>query len=159
VNPRYRLAGLVALAVVIVDQLTKAVVDAAMVPGQSIPLLPFFALSYVRNTGAAFGLFAAVPAGLRVPAFLVVTAVALVALVSFERHTPVDRPVTVAALGGILGGAVGNLICRMRYGSVIDFADLHWGTLHWPAFNVADSAITVGAAIVLLAGLRDGSRP
>jgi len=149
------LAAAVAVGVLVADQVTKAIVDAAMVPGQVIPLLPFCALAYVRNTGAAFGMFAAVPAALRLPAFLAITAIALAALVSFLRQTPADRPWVVAALGAVLGGAAGNLVCRVRYGEVIDFVDLHWGGLHWPAFNVADSAITIGVAIVLLAGVRD----
>jgi len=134
---------------------TKAIVDATMVPGQLIPLLPFCALAYVRNTGAAFGMFAAVPPALRLPAFLAVTVIAVAALLSFLRQTPADRPWVIAALGAVLGGAAGNLVCRLRYGEVIDFVDLHWGGLHWPAFNVADSAITIGVAIVLLAGIRD----
>jgi signal peptidase II len=88
---------------------------------------------------------------------LIVTIVALGAIVSTLRRTPADRRWLVAALGAIVGGAIGNLICRLRYGEVIDFLDAHWGTAHWPAFNVADSAITVGVAIVLLHGLREPS--
>ena len=83
----------------------------------------------------------------------IVTVAAVGALVSYLRKTAPDQAWLVVALGGILGGALGNLICRVRYGEVIDFVDLHWGGLHWPAFNVADSAITVGVAIVLLHGV------
>lgn len=154
-DPRHRLAALMAVAVLITDQATKAVVEATLLPGETVPLLPWFTLVHVRNTGAAFGMFAAVPAHLRLPAFLAVTAVALVALVSFVRSTPPERRGVVGALGAILGGAIGNLICRLRYGDVVDFLDLHWGELHWPAFNVADAAITLGAAVVLLASFRD----
>lgn len=150
-----QLALLVAATILLVDQVTKAIVDASMVPGEAIPLLPFFALTYVRNTGAAFGIFGAAPPALRLPALIAITAVAIVALVSFLRSTPADRRWVAGAIGAILGGAVGNLICRLRFGEVIDFLDVHWGDLHWPAFNVADSAITVGAAIILIAGLRD----
>ena len=155
-DPRLRLAALVALTVLVVDQVTKAIVERAMIPNESIPLLPFFALTYVRNTGAAFGLLAAAPAGLRLPLFLAVTLVAGVALVAYLRRTPREQRWLVGALGGILGGAVGNLVCRVRYGEVIDFLDLHWGDLHWPMFNVADTAISVGVAIVLLHTARDG---
>src|SRR6185436_6403576 len=126
---RERRAAAVAVGVLIADQVTKAIVDATMVPGQLIPLLPFCALAYVRNTGAAFGMFAAVPAALRLPAFLAITAIALAALLSFLRQTPADRPWVIAALGAVLGGAAGNLVCRLRYGEVIDFVDLHWGGL------------------------------
>lgn len=153
-DSRLRLAAAIAALVLIVDQLTKAVVQQTMILHQTIPLLPFLALSYVRNTGAAFGVLGAAPPGVRLPIFFVVTVAAIGALVSFVRRTPMEERWLVGALGGILGGAVGNLICRVRYGEVIDFVDLHWGGLHWPAFNAADSAITVGVAIVLLHGLR-----
>jgi signal peptidase II len=154
---RLRLAAAVGLAVLVLDQVTKAVVERSMVLHETIPLLPFFALTYVRNTGAAFGVLGAAPASIRLPLFLLVTAAAAWALVSMlRRAAPGQRPL-IAALGAILGGAAGNLICRLRYGEVIDFLDAHWGDLHWPAFNVADSAITVGVLVVLLYGLRDGS--
>jgi signal peptidase II len=155
-DPRLRLAALVALTVLVVDQVTKAIVERAMIPNESIPLLPFFALTYVRNTGAAFGLLAAAPAALRLPLFLAVTLTAGIALVAYLRRTSREQRWLVGALGGILGGAVGNLICRIRYGEVIDFLDLHWGDLHWPMFNVADTAISIGVAIVLLQTARDG---
>jgi signal peptidase II len=127
-----------------------------MLPHQSIVLAPFLALTYVRNTGAAFGVLAAAPAGVRLPLFVVVTILATAALVSYLRQTPPDQRWRVAALGGILGGALGNLLDRVRYGEVIDFVDVHWGNLHWPAFNVADSVITVGVAIVILQTIRAG---
>ena len=153
-DSRLRLAGLVAGAVLVADQATKALIDLSMVPHQTIDVLPFFALSYVRNTGAAFGVLAAAPAGVRLPLFVAVTIAAVGALVSFLRRTPPDERWLVGALGAVLGGALGNLVCRLRYGEVIDFADVHWGALHWPAFNVADAAITVGVAVVMLQGLR-----
>jgi len=158
-DARVRLATIVAAAVLVADQATKAIIAALMIPGKpgSKDLLPFFALTYVRNTGAAFGLLADRPPEIRVPLLLVVTVVAVGALVSFLRRTSPDHRWLVGALGGILGGALGNLICRVFRGEVIDFLDVHWGELHhWPAFNVADSAITVGVAIVLLHGLRYG---
>jgi len=150
---RLRLAAAVAAAVVVVDQASKAVVAHAMTLHQSIDVLPFFALTYLRNTGAAFGVLAAAPASVRLPLFFGVTVVAVAALVSFVRRTPPGARALVAALGAVLGGALGNLVCRLRFGEVIDFLDLHWGDLHWPPFNVADSAITIGVAIVLIHGL------
>jgi len=153
-DPRIRLAALVVAAVLVADQVTKAIVERAMLPHETIALTPFFALTYVRNTGAAFGVLAAAPPGVRLPLFFAVTIVAAAALLSFLRRTPPDRRWLVGALGAILGGALGNLVCRVRYGEVIDFLDLHWGALHWPMFNVADSAITVGVTVVLLHSLR-----
>jgi len=156
---RVRLAAAVALGVLVADQATKAIVQASMVPRESIELLPVFALTYVRNTGAAFGVLAAAPASIRLPVFFAVTIAAVAGLLAFVRRTPPDQRWLLAALGGILGGALGNLVCRVRYGEVIDFLDVHWGALHWPAFNVADSAITVGVAVVLLHGLRGSDAP
>ena len=157
-DPRVRLAALVALAVVLADQATKALVERTLVLHETIPVTPFFALSYVRNTGAAFGVLAAAPVGVRLPLFLAVTVVATAAVLSYLRRTPADQRWRVAALGAILGGALGNLLDRVRYGEVVDFLDLHWGGLHWPAFNVADAAITVGVAIVLLASVERAGR-
>ena len=157
IDARLRLAAIVAAAVLVADQATKAIVAAEMKPGDSKDLLPIFALTYVRNTGAAFGLFTNFGPGIRLPLFFVVTLVAVGALVSFLRRTSPEERWLVGAIGGILGGALGNLICRVRFHEVIDFLDVHWGReLHWPAFNIADSAITVGVAIVLLHGLRHG---
>jgi signal peptidase II len=157
-DPRLRQAVLVAILVVVVDQLTKAIVERTMTLYETIPLLPVFSLTYVRNTGAAFGMLSGAPAGLRLPLFLLVTVVAVWALVSYLRAASPHRRILVWALGGILGGAVGNFICRMRYGEVVDFFHLHWGAWSWPMFNVADSAITVGVAIVLLESLRRDER-
>jgi signal peptidase II len=151
---RLRQAVLVALLVVAVDQVTKAIVERTMTLHETIALIPGFSLTYVRNTGAAFGMLSGAPAGLRLPLFLLVTVVAVWALVSYLRAAPAHRRVLVWALGGILGGAVGNFICRARYGEVVDFFHLHWGEWSWPMFNVADSAISVGVAIVLLESLR-----
>ena len=158
-DPRLRQALLVALAVVAVDQLTKAIVERSMALYESIPILPGFSLTYVRNTGAAFGMLAGAPSALRLPLFLLVTTVAIWALVSYLRSTPSHRRALVWALGGILGGAVGNFICRMRYGEVVDFFHLHYAGWSWPMFNVADSAISVGVAVVLLESLRGGGAP
>jgi signal peptidase II len=156
-DSRLRQALLVALLVVPLDQTTKAIVERSMTLYESIPILPGFSLTYVRNTGAAFGMLAGAPSSLRLPLFLLVTAVAVWALVSYLRATPAHRRMLVWALGGILGGAVGNFICRLRYGEVVDFFHLHWGPWSWPMFNVADSAITVGVAIVLVESIRGGT--
>src|SRR5262245_14821252 len=153
-DPRLRQALLVAILVVVIDQVTKAIVERTMTLYETIPLLPIFSLTYVRNTGAAFGLLSGAPAGLRLPLFVLVTLVAFWALFSYLRAAPAHRRALVWALGGILGGAVGNFICRMRYGEVVDFFHLHYAGWSWPMFNVADSAISVGVTVVLLESLR-----
>lgn len=144
-----------AATVFVLDRVTKVIVERSMTLDQTIDLTPFFALTYVRNPGAAFGLFSTVPGPLRIPLLLVVTLVAFWVLFGYLRDTPAHRRGMIAALGGVLGGAVGNLYCRMRYGEVIDFFHLHWGDLSWPMFNVADSAITVGVVVLLGASLVD----
>ena len=153
-DPRLRLALGVALVVVLLDQLTKAIVANTIPLHDQIPLTSFFALTYVRNRGAAFSALADAPAGVRVPLFLGVTVLAVGVLFSYLRETPPERRSLVVAFGGILGGAVGNLICRIRAGEVIDFLLLHWRDWQWPVFNVADSAISIGVAVLLLQSLR-----
>jgi signal peptidase II len=151
---RVRLALAAALVVLVLDQVTKAIVERTMGLHDSIPLLPFFSLTYVRNTGAAFGILSDLAPSLRLPLFLLVAVAAMWALGSYLRQVRDDESWVALALGGIIGGAVGNLVCRVRYGEVVDFLHLHYRGYDWPMFNVADSAITVGVAIVLLHSLR-----
>jgi signal peptidase II len=153
---RMRIALATGAVVLVLDQATKAIVERTMTVNDTIPLLPFFSLTYVRNTGAAFGILRDLDAALRLPLFVLVTLLAVWALVSYLRQLPAGDSWVAGALGGILGGAAGNLVCRVRYGEVVDFAHLHYGTFDWPMFNVADSAITVGVAIVLLHSFRAG---
>ena len=157
---RVRVAALAAVVVVVLDLATKAIIERTMTLYESIPLLPFFSLTYVRNTGAAFGILRDLSPALRLPLFVAVTVAAVGALASYLRQIRDDEPWVAAALGGILGGAAGNLFDRLRYGEVIDFLHLHYRGFDWPMFNVADSAITVGVALMLVHSLRaapDGS--
>jgi signal peptidase II len=158
-DPRWRLALVVAFVVFGLDRASKVVIERTMALEQTIDLLPVLALTYVRNPGAAFGLFAGAPDGLRVPLLLTFTAIAFVVLVGYLRETPADRHWIIVAVGGVLGGALGNLYCRVRFGEVIDFLHLHWGAWSWPMFNVADSAITVGVIALLIASFGDAKKP
>jgi signal peptidase II len=151
---RLRLAFVAAVTILVLDQVTKAIVSREMTLYESIPLLPFFSLTYVRNTGAAFGLFGGLSPAVRLPLFGLVTVGAVFALVSYLRDLRPDESLIALALGGILGGAAGNLLDRIRFHEVVDFLHLHYGGFDWPMFNVADSAITVGVALVLLRSLR-----
>jgi signal peptidase II len=152
---KWLLAIGVAAAVLVLDQVTKAAVASAMRLHETIPLIDgFFSLTYVRNTGAAFGLFAGRMHDLRVPFFLAVSAFAIVLLGWFLRGVPAERRLVVAACGAIIGGAAGNMIDRLAFGEVIDFLDVFVGTYHWPAFNVADAAITSGVAVLCLDAVR-----
>jgi signal peptidase II len=150
---RSRLARVVTIAavVVILDQITKLIVLQRLVPGLPIVLIDgFLAFTLVMNTGLAFGLLAGIPAGWRWLVGLL-SLVALVVLLRVAlRILPSGGWREQSAIGLIFGGAVGNLIDRTRFGAVVDFVDVYVRDWHWPAFNVADSAITVGVAVLAL---------
>lgn len=136
--------------VVVLDQITKALVLAKLPLYHSISVISgFFNLTHIRNPGGAFGFMAGGSQGLRNLLFIGVSAIAMGLIVFFYRSTPKTHPVLASALAMIFGGAVGNLIDRLRFGEVVDFLDLFLGSYHWPAFNVADSAITVGITIFI----------
>jgi signal peptidase II len=116
----------------------------------SIPVIDgFFSLTYIRNTGAAFGILAGSAAAFRLPFLLLFSLLAIVFMIMMLRRLPDSEKGVISALALILGGALGNLIDRGLYGEVIDFLDFYWGSYHWPAFNVADSCITIGVAITI----------
>jgi len=138
----------VALAIVAADQATKWLVLASLMPGQRHEVLPFFDLVLVFNRGAAFSFLASAP-GWQTPLFIGIAAVATVVVSWMLLHDPGKR-LLCSGLAMILGGALGNVWDRGAYGHVVDFVLLHaWGW-HFPAFNVADSAITVGAGIIII---------
>ena len=145
------IASGIAGAVVVVDQLSKQAVGKAFLLGESLVLIPGFAnLTHVRNPGVAFGLFAEFAWRWRVPFFVLVAALStwlLIRLFKEAGHFLSGR----LALGLILGGAIGNFIDRIRLGAVVDFIDLGIGSYRWPTFNAADSCITIGTGILLLA--------
>ena len=143
-------------AIVLADQLTKWLVLARFAPGERIELTGFFNLVLVFNKGAAFSLFADAP-GWQTP-LLVAFALGAAVIVSVLLVRSPGRRTFCAGLALILGGALGNLIDRLRFGHVVDFLDFHALGWHWPAFNVADSAITVGAALLILDGFRHHER-
>ena len=142
-------AGCVA-SIVVVDQLTKIIVDRTMPLYHSIPIIEgLFSLTYVRNTGAAFGLFAGSAEMFRRPFLITVSLVAIGFIVVMLRRLADHEIALSTALAFIVGGAVGNLVDRLIYGEVIDFLDCFWGRYHWPAFNVADSFITIGVGLTV----------
>ena len=109
----------------------------------------FFNLVYVMNPGAAFGFLASASATFRYIFFIGVTFIAILLIIYYLLKSNPESIVTVLSLTLIFAGAVGNLIDRIRFGAVVDFLDVYIGTWHWPAFNVADSAITVGAILMI----------
>jgi signal peptidase II len=108
-----------------------------------------FSLTYIRNTGAAFGIFAGSAAAFRLPFLVLVSAAAIVFIVAMIKRLRADQTGLLVALAFVLGGAIGNLIDRLVYGEVIDFLDVYWSNYHWPAFNIADSFITLGVVITV----------
>jgi signal peptidase II len=140
---------LVAGITILVDQGTKEIVLHALSLHEGLEIIPgFFSLTHIRNTGGAFGLWAGEATWLRTLFFLVVSCLALGIIFYLYTRITHCRAWTAVALAMIFGGALGNLIDRLRFGEVVDFLDFHIGTMHWPAFNVADSAISVGVAIL-----------
>lgn len=149
-SSKTRLVTIWLAVILVLDQATKLIVDRSMPLYHSIPLIDnFFNLTYIRNTGAAFGIFAGSAEIFRRPFLIVVSIVAIIFIVNMLRRLPARETGLSTALAFILGGAIGNLIDRLIYGEVIDFLDFHWSGYHWPAFNVADSFITVGVAITI----------
>ena len=135
--------------VIVVDQITKRVVDTSMQLHQSIELAPFFQLTYLRNQGAAFS-FLSGAGGWQRWFFIILAVVASAFITVWLRKLDPRQRREAMAWSLVLGGALGNLIDRILYGYVIDFLDVYYGDWHWPAFNVADSAITVGVVLLLL---------
>ncbi len=148
----------VALAVIVLDQISKALVRHFLPLGDSIALAPFFNLVYIHNPGAAFSFLAGQTGWQRWLFTALALAAAAVIIWLLRRHG--DRKLFSLGLALILGGAIGNVIDRVAFGQVTDFLDfyltLHGRQWHWPAFNLADSAITVGAVLVVIDELRRG---
>jgi signal peptidase II len=183
-NFRYSLYALLSGGVIVLDQWTKALVRQQMHLHESIPIIPrLFNLTYIRNPGAAFGLFVGMDHTYRTLFFLSITVAAVVVIGYFffasiqddrrqglsghglsgsgaesgagvasvhQRGSRHNRWLRIG-LALVFGGAIGNLIDRIRYGEVVDFLDWYVGAYHWPAFNVADSSITIGVTILLAA--------
>lgn len=143
---------IIAPAIIIIDQLTKLIVIDKFYLSESLSVINgFFNLTYIRNTGAAFGFLADVDPSLRVPLFLVIPAIALVVIWVIFKKIPENNHMVTAALSLVVGGAVGNLIDRIRLGYVVDFLDFHWNhKYHFAAFNAADSAICIGVGLLML---------
>ncbi len=146
---KYQIFTFTAGISLLLDQWSKIYIDNHFELSQSKRIITnFFHLTYVRNPGAAFGIFA--DNAIRVPFFITISSVATLAILWYVRRVAKEKHWQLLALGLILSGALGNLIDRIRLGEVIDFIDVHWYNYHWPAFNIADSAICVGVTIMLI---------
>lgn len=148
-----RWLALAALAAAL-DQLSKVAVTRILTVGSNLELAPFFNLVLVHNRGAAFSLLSSA-SGWQRELFIAIAVIASVWVVYLLRRH-LRQTLFCFALSLILGGAVGNVIDRVMFGAVIDFLDFHVAGYHWPAFNIADSAITCGAALLIWDGLHPG---
>ncbi|MDR4479303.1 MAG: signal peptidase II [Nitrospira sp.] len=148
---RYFLLGFLSLAIVVLDQVTKVYVMETMRLHESIPVVAnFFSITYIRNPGAAFGFLSSSSSSFRFVFFGLTSIFAVGLLGTILVRMPKDDWMGRLSVAAILGGAIGNLLDRVRYGEVIDFLDFYINGYHWPAFNIADSAITVGVVFLIL---------
>ena len=146
----HRLFLLMAVGVVVLDQVSKAVVSATLKMYEIRPLIHgLLNLTRVHNTGVAFGLLAGQASPLRTGFFLAVSLFAMGVVLWMLYRLPPGQKVELVALSLILGGALGNVFDRVRLGEVVDFIDVYYRSYHWPAFNVADSAISIGVILLL----------
>ena len=154
-SKKWQLFGALVLGVLALDQVTKLYVHTTLALYESHSVIAnLFAFTYVRNSGAAFGMLARQSQDFLRLFFPAVTVVALVGLCMYFVRVPYQRTLTLWGLCLIMGGAIGNGIDRLWLGQVIDFIDVHWYAYHWPAFNVADSSICIGVGLLLLDSFR-----
>lgn len=157
---KYLILFFLTTGIILSDQYTKALVVEKFRLGETLPIISdLFNLTYIQNKGAAFGLMAQANPAIRVPFFIIVPLVALGSIGYVFRKIP-DRDIKLAiALSLVIGGAIGNLIDRLQLGYVVDFLDFHWKwAYHFPAFNVADSAICVGVGVIILDIILQGTQ-
>lgn len=149
---KYLILIVVSLLVIAIDQMTKVYVHSHFELGESITVIPgFFNFTYVRNIGAAFGIFTDSPETFRHIFFLSIPAIAVAIIVYFIYGLPESERLQILALSSIAGGALGNYIDRIQHGFVIDFLDVHIKNIYsWPVFNIADSAIVIGVGVLTI---------
>ena len=154
---RWVIFSMISVVGLLADQATKLYVDKVMSLYQTIPVIDgLFNIFYIRNKGAAFSFLS--DASWRIPFFVTISLVASIAIIIGIYKLREDQKLAQVSMAMIFTGAVGNLIDRVRMGEVIDFLDVYWKTHHWPAFNVADSLICVGVALLALDMFREEKR-
>jgi signal peptidase II len=147
---------LLVIFIILLDRWTKWLVDTRLFLNQTIQVIDgFFNITYVQNTGVAFGILDAVQSSMKSSILALLTIGAIIAVLIYAWRTPLSQKLLQAALSLILAGALGNLYDRVRYGYVIDFIEVYFRTYRWPSFNVADSAITTGVALLAIEMFRD----
>jgi len=151
IRKKYLLSFLVSPSVIVLDQFTKYLIIKSFALHQYITVIQnFLTIVHTRNKGIAFGLFSGHGSGIQLT-LLIITSLLAIAFIFYLLSSLSDKQAyAIVTLSLILGGAIGNLIDRMRWGEVVDFIDLHWYHYHWPAFNCADSAISIGLVLLLI---------
>lgn len=148
---KYVRFSFVAMVVVLLDQVSKVVILAKIPLYKSIAIIPgLFNITHVHNPGGAFGFLAQNGSPWRHWIFLCASLLALAMIIYFHHQTPPTYPYLAMGMSLIFGGAIGNLIDRLRLGEVVDFLDFYVAAYHWPTFNIADSAVTVGVGIFII---------
>ena len=156
---KYLLLTVVSGGVIIIDQLSKYAVQHMMTLHSPIEVIPgFLNLTYMQNPGAAFGIFGDVAETMRLVILIGITLLAFVILIYMYLKIKEKDNLVLISVAMIIGGAIGNLIDRIRFQKVIDFLDFYMGRYHWPAFNIADSAITAGTMILVFTILFSGRK-
>ncbi len=136
---------------ILLDQFSKRWVQGVVPEGHSLPIIEgFFSLTHIRNPGVAFGIFASNNSEIKIPLFIIFSIIAILAILVFYFQTPSDHKMTLFGLILLFSGAIGNLIDRIMYHEVVDFLDFYIGRMHFPAFNIADSCITIGVGLMFI---------
>lgn len=150
IKNKYLKLVIIAGLVIVIDQITKLIVSRNMELFYSIPVIPgFFSITFIHNTGGAFGFMADMSPVFRIILFNFMPLFAIFFIFYFYKKTPETYSMLRTGFSLILGGAIGNMIDRFRFGKVVDFLDFYIGNIHWPAFNAADSAISIGIGIFI----------
>ena len=144
------------VATLITDRWTKALIRNRFDLNESISVIDgFFNITYVRNTGVAFGIFSSISSPAKSALLSLFTAFAAAVVITYSVRSPAHNRLLQIALSLILGGALGNLYDRLAYGYVVDFLELYAGSYHWPSFNVADAAISTGVVLLAIEIIRN----
>jgi len=144
------------VGILIFDRLTKAWIQSRFDLHESASVIDgFFNITYVQNTGVAFGIFSSISSPVKSLLLSVFTALAAIVVITYSVRSPVRNQLLQVALALILGGALGNLYDRLAYGYVVDFLEIYLGSYRWPSFNVADSAISIGVLLLAVEIIRN----
>jgi len=149
---------IISIVIIVLDQITKAIATANLNMFDPVPVMPMFNFTLMHNTGAAFS-FLSDAGGWQRWFFTALASIVSVVIIIWIKRLSAHEKLMAICLSLILGGAIGNLIDRVRFGYVVDFIDVYYNDAHWPAFNIADSAITVGAILMIFLSFRSEKEP